>query len=143
MSPIEILLVEDNEADVMLTEESLSDCRIPNRLHVAVDGVEALRFLRREGPYQHANRPDLILLDLNLPRKDGRAVLAEVKQDPSLRRIPVVVLSSSEAEDDIRQTYELGANCFVTKPMEYHRFQGVMKSIEEFWFSTARLPVAA
>lgn len=137
---IEILLVEDNPADVDLTKETLEYAKIRNRLHVAVDGVEALQFLRREARFADAVRPDLILLDLNLPRKDGREVLAELKQDADLKTIPVVVLTSSSAERDVIKTYDLGANCYITKPVDLDQFADVVKSIEDFWFVVVKLP---
>jgi len=137
---IEILLVEDNPADVDLTQETLELAKIRNHLHVVPDGVEALRYLRREGSYADAVRPDLILLDLNLPRKDGREVLQELKSDPRLRPIPVVVLTSSDAERDVVKTYNLGANCYITKPVDLDQFASVVKSIEEFWFVVVKLP---
>lgn len=138
--PIEVLLVEDNPADVRLTQEALREGKVRNRLHSVPDGVEALAFLRREGKYADAVRPDLILLDLNLPRKSGREVLGEIKTDPALRHIPVVVLTSSQAEKDIAQAYDLHANCYVTKPVDLDRFIEVVKSIEGFWFSIVKLP---
>ncbi|HEX2208573.1 MAG TPA: response regulator [Longimicrobium sp.] len=138
--PIEVLLVEDNPGDVRLTREALRDGKVHNNLSVAPDGVEALAFLRREGKYADAPRPDVILLDLNLPRKDGREVLEEIKADPSLRNIPVVILTSSEAERDIAQAYALHANCYVTKPVDLDQFITVVKSIEDFWFSIVKLP---
>jgi len=138
--PIEILLVEDNPADVRLTIEALKESRILNNMNVTIDGVEALQFLRREGEYSAAPRPDLILLDLNLPKKDGRQVLTEIKQDPSLRRIPVVVLTSSQAEQDVFTSYDLHANCFITKPVDLDQFMSVVGTIEDFWLSVVRLP---
>ena len=140
VEPIEILLVEDSPADVDLTREALEDAKVRNNLHVASDGVEALAFLRREGRYADAPHPDLILLDLNLPKKDGREVLAEIKADPLLRRIPVVVLTTSEAEQDILQSYDLHANCYVTKPVDLDAFMHVVRSIEDFWLAIVRLP---
>ncbi|MCG8418756.1 MAG: response regulator [Proteobacteria bacterium] len=137
---IEILLVEDNPADVDLTVETLELAKIRNRLHVVRDGVEALQFLRREGNFADVSRPDLILLDLNLPKKDGREVLGELKQDPELRSIPVVVLTSSDAERDVVKTYDLGANCYITKPVDLDQFADVVKSIEDFWFVVVKLP---
>jgi CheY-like chemotaxis protein len=125
---------------VRLTREALKEGKIRNNLNVASDGVEALRYLRREGPHAGAARPDLILLDLNLPRMDGREVLEAVKQDPSLRHIPVVVLTSSAAEQDIVRAYELHANCYVSKPVDLDQFIHVVKSIEDFWFSIVKLP---
>jgi two-component system, chemotaxis family, response regulator Rcp1 len=138
--PIEILLVEDNPGDVRLTREALREGKIHNNLAVVEDGVEALRYLRSEGPHAGAPRPDVILLDLNLPRKDGREVLEEVKADPELRTIPVVVLTSSDAERDVVRAYDLHANCYVTKPVDLEQFINVVKSIESFWFSIVKLP---
>ena len=138
--PIEVLLVEDNPGDVRLTREALKDGKVSNNLSVAQDGVEALRFLRREGPYAGAPRPDVVLLDLNLPKKDGREVLQEMKQDRSLRTIPVVVLTSSDAERDIVGAYELQANCYITKPVDLDQVITAVKSIEDFWFSIVKLP---
>ena len=140
--PIEILLVEDNPGDVELTREALHDGKVHMNLSVVSDGVEALAFLRREEGYAGSPRPDLILLDLNLPRKDGRAVLAEVKEDPALRHIPVVVLTSSQAEQDIVRAYDLHANCYVTKPVDLDQFITIVKSIETFWFTVVKLPHA-
>jgi chemotaxis family two-component system response regulator Rcp1 len=139
---IEVLLVEDNPGDVRLTREALREGKVRNNLSVAPDGVEALAFLRREGKYADAPRPDVILLDLNLPRKDGREVLEEVKSDPALRTIPVVILTSSEAERDIAQAYALHANCYITKPVDLDQFITVVKSIEDFWFTIVKLPPA-
>jgi two-component system, chemotaxis family, response regulator Rcp1 len=139
-APIEVLLVEDNPGDVRLTREALKDGKVCNHLSVVPDGVEAMRFLRREGPYGEAPRPDVILLDLNLPKKDGREVLEEVKGDPALRAIPVVVLTSSEAERDIARAYALHANCYITKPVDLDQFIHVVRSIEDFWFSIVKLP---
>jgi CheY-like chemotaxis protein len=138
--PIEILLVEDNPGDVELTREALHDSKVHMRLSVVPDGVEALAFLRREGTYADAPRPDLVLLDLNLPRKDGRGVLAEVKQDPALKHIPIVILTSSQAEQDILRAYELQANCYVTKPVDLDQFITIVRSIEQFWFTVVKLP---
>lgn len=138
--PAEILLVEDNPADVRLTREALHEGKVRNNLSVAADGVEALAFLRREGSHADAVIPDLILLDLNLPRKDGRQVLEEIKADPSLRHIPVVVLTSSQAEQDILRAYDLHANCYVTKPVDLDQFIHVVQSIEDFWFTIVKLP---
>ncbi|HLI26557.1 MAG TPA: response regulator [Chloroflexota bacterium] len=140
VEPIEILLVEDSPADVDLTREALEDAKVRNHLSVVADGVEALAFLRREGRYADAPRPDLILLDLNLPKKDGREVLAEIKADPALRRIPVVVLTTSEAEQDILRSYDLHANCYITKPVDLEAFIEVVRSIEGFWLAIVRLP---
>ena len=138
--PIEILLVEDNAADVRLTVEILKETKVRNTLTVAADGIEALDLLRRTGRYTHAMRPDLILLDLNLPKKDGREVLAEIKTDPDLKRIPVVILTSSKAEEDIFKSYNLYANCYVTKPVGLEQFVKVVKSIENFWLTIVTLP---
>ena len=138
--PIEILLVEDNPADVRLTMESFKDAKVSNNLSVVEDGTEAIGFLRRKGKYGDAPRPDLILLDLNLPKKDGREVLAEIKTDEDLRIIPIVVLTSSQAEQDVMQTYHLGANCFITKPGDLYQFINVTKSIEQFWLTIVKLP---
>jgi len=137
---IEILLVEDNPGDVRLTREAMSEAKVRNSLSVAGDGVEALAFLRREGLHANAPRPDIVLLDLNLPRKDGRQVLAEVKADPELRRLPVVILTTSKAEEDILKTYDLHANCFITKPVDFDQFVKVVRSIEHFWLSIVTLP---
>jgi CheY-like chemotaxis protein len=139
-SPIEVLLVEDNPGDVRLTREALKEGKVCNNLSVVADGVQAMAFLRREGPYAAAPRPDVILLDLNLPRKDGREVLEEVKGDPELRSIPVVVLTTSEAERDIARAYALHANCYITKPVDLDQFITVVRSIEDFWFSIVKLP---
>jgi CheY-like chemotaxis protein len=138
--PVEILLVEDNPGDVRLTVEALQEAKVLNNLNVAGDGMEAMAFLRREGPYADAPRPELILLDLNLPKKDGREVLSEIKEDPDLRRIPVVVLTTSKAESDIIKTYNLHANCYITKPVELDQFLEIVKSIEGFWLSIVTLP---
>ncbi len=137
---IEILLVEDNPGDVRLTKEALKEGKILNNLNVVTDGVEAVAFLRREGNYASAPRPELILLDLNLPKKDGREVLAEIKSDPSLKLIPVVILTSSAAEQDIVKSYNLHANCYVTKPVDLDQFIEVVKSIENFWLAVVKLP---
>jgi CheY-like chemotaxis protein len=138
--PVEILLVEDNPGDVRLTIEALREGKVRNRLNVAEDGVKALAFLRREGPYASAPRPDLILLDLNLPKKDGRAVLAEIKADDRLKLIPVVILTTSKADEDIVRSYELAANCYVTKPVDLDQFITVVRSIEDFWLTIVTLP---
>ena len=138
--PVEILLVEDNPGDVRLAREGLSECKIRNNLHVVDDGVKAMAFLRRQDEYARAPRPDLVLLDLNLPRKDGREVLREVKEDEKLRTIPVVVLTTSKAEEDILKSYSLHANCYVTKPMGLEQFLDVVRSIEDFWFTIVKLP---
>jgi chemotaxis family two-component system response regulator Rcp1 len=139
---IEILLVEDNPGDVRLTREALKEAKVGNNLSVVADGVEAMAFLRREGTYSKAARPDIVLLDLNLPKKDGRQVLAEVKADPNLRRIPIVILTTSKAEEDILKTYDLHANCFITKPVDFDQFVKVVQSIEHFWLSIVTLPTA-
>lgn len=138
--PIEILLVEDNPGDVRLTMEAFQEGKVRNRLHVVGDGVEALAFLHREGEYAAAPQPDLILLDLNLPRKDGREVLAEIKSDEATARIPVVVLTSSRAEQDILKSYDLQANSYITKPVDLGQFIEVIKGIEDFWLSVVKLP---
>ena len=137
---IEILLVEDNPGDARLTREALRDGTVRNNLHVAVDGVEAMAFLRREGRFSDAPRPDLVLLDLNLPRKSGSEVLADVKSDPDLARIPVVVLTTSRADEDVANAYAFHANCYITKPVDFEQFIRVVRSIEEFWFTIVRLP---
>jgi len=138
--PIEILLVEDNPGDVRLTKEALNEGKVLNKLHVVEDGVEALAFLNQEGKYADVSRPELILLDLNLPRKDGRHVLAEIKANGDLRRIPVVVLTTSHSEVDIVKSYDLNANCYITKPVDLDQFISVVKSINEFWLSIVKLP---
>ncbi|WP_126443918.1 response regulator [Sulfuricystis multivorans] len=136
----QFLLVEDNPGDVRLTREALKESKLKNNLSVVGDGVEALAFLRRQPPYENAPRPDVILLDLNLPRKSGREVLAEIKTDPDLRRIPVVVITSSEAEQDVIASYDLHVNCYVTKPVDLDQFIKVVRSISEFWLTIVRLP---
>jgi CheY-like chemotaxis protein len=138
--PIEILLVEDSEPDVRLTTEALREAKVRNRLWVAEDGVEAMEFLRGAGKHAGAPRPDLILLDLNLPRKDGRELLREIKTDPDLKRIPVVILTTSRSEEDVLRTYNLHANCYITKPVDFNRFMEVVKSIEDFWLTVVTLP---
>jgi CheY-like chemotaxis protein len=137
---IEILLVEDNPGDVRLIIEAMREAKLDNRFHVVEDGVEAMQFLRREGRFGDAPRPDLILLDLNLPKKDGRAVLAEVKADPALKRIPVVVLTTSQAEEDVLRAYDLHANCYITKPVDMEQFMKVVAQIDEFWVRVVTLP---
>ncbi len=139
-SPIEILLVEDNPGDANLTKKALADSKVRNNMHVAEDGEEALAFLRQEGDFSDARRPDLILLDLNLPKTSGHEVLQEIKDDETLSTIPVVVLSSSSAEEDIIKTYKLHASCYVSKPVDLTQFMKVVKSIDDFWFSIVRLP---
>ncbi len=136
----QILLVEDNPGDARLILEALKEVRVHNKLDHVVDGVEALAYLRREGRHAHATRPDLILLDLNLPRKDGRELLAEIKSDQKLRRIPVVVLTTSDSEEDILKAYTLNANCYVCKPMDLDQFIKVVRIIEDFWLSIVQLP---
>ena len=136
----EILLVEDSPADVLITREAFNEFKLINELHVVEDGVEALAFLKREGKYASAPRPDLILLDLNLPRKNGREVLAELKTDPKLKSIPVVVLTTSHSERDVLQSYDQHANCYIVKPVGFHNFVEAMKSIQQFWFSVVTLP---
>jgi chemotaxis family two-component system response regulator Rcp1 len=138
--PVEILLVEDNPGDVRLTKEALKEGKVYNNLHWAKDGVEALEFLRREGKQAKAPRPDIILLDLNLPKKDGREVLAVIKRDPDLKHIPVVVLTTSKAEEDVLKSYELHANCYVTKPVDLEKFIQVVQSIDRFWLTVVTLP---
>lgn len=138
--PIELLLVEDNPGDVRLAEEALKEAKVHNTLHVVGDGAEAMSFLRKEGKYANAPRPDVILLDLNLPKKDGREVLAEIKTDGDLKRIPVVVLTVSKDEEDIVKSYNLHANCYVIKPLSLDRFLEVVKSIEDFWLTIVTLP---
>lgn len=138
--PIEILLVEDNPAEIRLTIEGLKEGRIANRLHSVTDGDQALDFLYRRGAYKSVPRPDLILLDLNLPGIDGRAVLRQIKEDPELKVTPVVIITSSEAESDIIKSYEAHANCFISKPIDFTGFAQVIRSIENFWFTVVRLP---
>jgi len=138
--PVEILLVEDNPGDVRLTQEAFKDGKMLNKLHVVEDGMEALAFLKREGKYISAPRPELILLDLNLPRKDGRDVLSEIKADRDLKRIPVVILTTSRSEEDILRSYDLNANCYITKPLELDKFIEIVKSIEDFWLTIVKLP---
>lgn len=139
-TPIDVLLVEDSPGDVRLTQEALRDANRAIRLHVAVDGVEAMAFLNREGRHLRAPRPDLILLDLNLPKMDGREVLAQIKADEGLRTIPTIILTTSEAEADITKSYQLRANCFLSKPVELEAFEGLVKSINDFWLMKAKLP---
>ena len=141
--PVEILLVDDNPGDVRLTAEALKDGEVENRLHTAKDGMEAIAFLRRKGRYTDAPRPDLILLDLNMPRMNGRQVLAEIKEDSALRHIPVVILTGSREMDDIVKTYDLHANCYVTKPIDFEEFIVMVKSITDFWLTIVELPSEA
>lgn len=137
---IDILLVEDSEGDARLSLETMRDSKIRNKMHHVVDGEEAMAFLRKEGKYSKVQRPDLILLDLNLPKKDGREVLAEIKNDDKLKRIPVVVLTISSAEEDILKSYNLHANCFITKPIDLSQFMKVVRSVEDFWLTIVKLP---
>ncbi len=138
--PIEVLLAEDNPADVRLTEEGLKEGKLHHVLHVVRDGVEAMEYLRRQGRHSAARRPDIVLLDLNMPRKDGREVLAEIKQDASLRTIPVVVMTSSDADQDVLRAYELHANCYITKPVDLDKFISIVRAIENFWLTVVELP---
>jgi two-component system, chemotaxis family, response regulator Rcp1 len=137
---VDILLVEDNPGDVRLTKEALKDAKVLNEIYVAKDGVEAMEFLHKQGPFAEAPTPDMILLDLNLPRKDGREVLAEIKKDPTLKHIPVIVLTTSKADEDIIKTYNLHANAYITKPVDLNRFVEIMHALEEFWFTIVKLP---
>jgi chemotaxis family two-component system response regulator Rcp1 len=138
--PVDILLVEDNPGDVRLTKEALKDAKVLNEIYVAKDGVEAMQFVHHEGIFEDAPVPDLILLDLNLPKKDGREVLAEIKKDPKLKHIPVVVLTTSKADEDNAKTYNLHANAYITKPVDLNRFVEIMHALEEFWFTIVKLP---
>jgi len=140
MKPLEILLVEDNPGDVRLTREAMKEGKVLNQLNVVMDGVEAMAYLRTEGKYKDATRPDLVLLDLNLPKKNGREVLQEIKEDPDLKRIPVVVLTISKNEQDILRSYDLHANCYITKPVDLEQFISVVKAVEDFWFTVVKLP---
>ena len=137
---VEILLIEDNVGDARLAKEALQDAKVRNNLSWVSDGVEAMAFLRRQGSYVGAPRPDLILLDLNLPRKDGREVLSEIKSDETLKRIPVVILTTSQAEEDILRAYHLNANCYISKPVDLDQFMKVVKTIEDFWLTIVKLP---
>ncbi len=139
-SAVEILLVEDNPGDVRLTQEALKESKVTNNLYIAGDGVEALAFLRKEGEYADMPHPDLILLDLNLPKKDGRELIEEIKSNEELKRIPVVVLTTSKAEEDIMQMYDRHANCYITKPIDFDQFIEVVRSIENFWLTIVKLP---
>ncbi len=143
LEPVDILLVEDNPVDVMLTKRVFSDSRVCNNLHVAEDGEEAMDFLHKSGKYSSAPTPEIILLDLNLPRKHGREVLAEIKADPSLRRIPVIILTTSDSHEDIWKSYELKANCFITKPVDMKQFASALECLGEFWFTLVKLPPAS
>lgn len=138
--PVEILLVEDNPGDVRLTQEALKESKIRNNLHIVTDGEAALQYLRKTGPYGKEPRPDLVLLDLNLPKKDGREVLGEIKKDPDLKRIPVVILTTSKAEEDIFKSYDNHANCYITKPVDFSQFLKVVRQIEDFWLTIVKLP---
>lgn len=138
--PVEILLVEDNPGDVRLTLEALKEGKVNNKIHVVKDGVEALAFVNQEGAYRDVSLPELILLDLNLPRKDGRQVLAEIKANPRLKHIPVIVLTTSEAKQDIRNAYQLHANCYITKPIDLDQFLNIIRGIEDFWLTVVKLP---
>ncbi len=138
--PLEVLLVEDSPGDVRLTREAFAAANISVHLNVATDGVEAMAFLRREGPHANAPRPDLTLLDLNMPRMDGRQVLAQIKNDESLKTIPIAILTTSESEADIAKSYQLHANCYLCKPVQLSAFEGLVKSINDFWLTKARLP---
>jgi CheY-like chemotaxis protein len=137
---VDILLVEDNPGDVRLAKEALKECKIDNTVYVVQDGIEAMAFLRKEGQHEKAPRPDLILLDLNLPRKSGREVLAEVKTDPELKRIPIVIMTVSRDEEDVLKAYNLHANCYITKPIDFGQFIRITQSIEDFWFRIVKLP---
>ena len=137
---LEVLLVEDSEADAVMVEETLLESKLKMNLTIVPDGVEAMRLLRREGVYQSKRLPNLIILDLNLPKKDGREVLTEVKEDPILRKIPVVVLTTSSAEEDVLRSYELHANCYITKPLDFDQFASIVANIESFWLTIVRLP---
>lgn len=139
-APIQILLVEDSPADVRLIREAMRDSTIPHEFHVAPDGIEAMAYLWRTGSYQNAPRPQMIILDLNMPRRDGRQVLSDIKADPNLRRIPVVVMSSSAADEDIVRAYESHANCYIRKPVDFSQFREIVRQIEAFWLMAARLP---
>ncbi len=138
--PIEILLVEDNPGDIDLTREMVEASKVCNVIRNVTDGVEAMAYLRRQPPHTDAPRPDLVLLDLNIPKKDGRSVLAEIKQDPDLKDIPVVVLTTSEAESDILKSYQLHANCYISKPVDLNKFTAIIRSIEDFWLTVVKLP---
>ena len=140
IKPVEILLVEDNPGDIDLAREALEGSKVINTLHVVDDGEKAMQFLRRQAPYENAVIPDVILLDLNLPKKSGREVLEEIKNDPGLRSIPVVILTTSRSEEDVLRSYDLHANCYITKPIDLDQFIGVVRSIEDFWLSIVTLP---
>jgi chemotaxis family two-component system response regulator Rcp1 len=138
--PIEVLLVEDNPGDVRLTREAFNEAQVTNHLHVVMDGLEAMDFLQRRGRHAEAPRPDLILLDLNLPGKSGREVLEKIKSDPGLRRIPVMILTSSKADQDLQRAYELHANCYIAKPLDFYQFVDIVRSIKHFWLDIVTLP---
>ena len=138
--PVDILLVEDDEGDVLLIKKALTNGKIYNSLNVAKDGVEALSYLRKEGVHAHAPRPDIIFLDLNMPRMDGRETLAQIKQEKSLRSIPVAILTTSDSDQDILQSYDLQASCYITKPVDLEEFLGVVRAVKDFWFSIVKLP---
>jgi len=140
LRPIEILMVEDNPGDVRLTREALKGGKVSNEIHAVTDGVAALDFLHRRAPHENAPRPDLVLLDLNLPKKDGREVLAAMKADASLKTIPVVVLTTSQAEEDVMRAYKLSCNCYVTKPVDFEQFTRIVQAIEQFWLTIVTLP---
>lgn len=140
IKPLEILLVEDSPGDIRLTREAMKEGKVLNQLNVVMDGVEAMAYLRNEGKYKDAMRPDLVLLDLNLPKKNGREVLKEIKEDPDLKRIPVVVLTISKDEQDILISYDLHANCYITKPVDLHQFISVVKAVDDFWLTVVKLP---
>jgi CheY-like chemotaxis protein len=139
-APIEILLVEDNPGDVRLAREALKESKVTNNVHVVEDGEAAMEFLRKQNKYQNVPRPDLVLLDLNLPKKDGREVLAEIKADDDLKRIPVVMLTISKAEEDIIRAYDLHVNCYITKPIDLDQFMKVVRTVEDFWLTIVKLP---
>jgi CheY-like chemotaxis protein len=143
MQEIHILLVDDNEGDILLTKEALEEAKIVNRISVAYDGVQALNFLKKEPPFSHEDSPDLILLDINLPRMDGTELLSIIKRDPDLRRIPVIMLTTSSSERDILTSYDNHANCYITKPVDLERFMDVVRTIEDFWISIVKLPKTA
>ena len=140
LKPVEILLIEDNAGDARLAREALAEARVRNNLTWIADGIEAMAYLRQEGTYKDAQRPDIILLDLNIPRKDGRQLLGEIKSDPRLKQIPVVVLTTSQADEDIIKAYHLNANCYISKPVDLDQFNRIVQNIEDFWLKTVRLP---
>ena len=140
LRPIEILLVDDNPGDIRLTQEALKESKVLNNIHIVEDGMEALEFLRKEGRFKNVITPDIVLLDLNLPKRNGREVLAEIKEDDFLKKIPVVILTMSRAEEDILKSYALHANCYITKPVDMDQFIKIVRSIESFWFSIVKLP---